>query len=728
MKIPALNIPKPDFSKLLNPFRSLSEFFKNTISLLKIFWNIPFSFYFFTLLLAWIFIAIVHFAYPLPNMIFFPVFLMQFLLGFMPNLFYRRTGRIFTAAGALILSRVSELGQDNNFITLSGLFTGAISGIFLREIFSFLVTVDTTQETDPVRRILALNRPTMQVGTLMENLNFGVIIFILALTGERLVVLFNGPYLKGLGFLATMYFQGVSSRTAFSFSVNILASLIFPLLYIMLEERTSPETNKPYNHWVMGLVAGFISNFLLIFIQYKYNIHFFNRVKYQNLIGFLSSASSSSWILAILLSFFIFLVMNKKGIWRNSTRRIIIFLLVSGGILSLPLFDVSFQVIFSFALLVMLYFYLFKSIKIKLIKYIFLMSIIVILPLFLFFIYRVNATNEKSNPQTLPKMTEKNAPAKPFFIGNLIKANYYQTRLDELKFLYTDNKLKSFATNRYSSNKAAIDFFKPHPLFGNGVGSFKLILKDKDPEEKKYPLAKNSAPSLVIGILNDVGLMGSLAIGLWIFMQLIYRKNLTHSLFLIIPFMLDYQINHPDSAFIGIILLSLSSSKLKEKKWIRISNTFIIGMATLFFIHSLFEVNLEPRGPAFRKFKTGKYQLFASEEYKNIHGIQYHVFRGKVMLALAEKTLNFPLMVDDTTLKNKININVIILDAEFQELKKININIFKNILTPVRINLPQESKYVMIDPVNDQRHSIVFNDDLPYCIPVKNFTFLNSIH
>lgn len=74
----------------------------------------------------------------------------QFLFGFIPNLYHRKTGRIFTMAGALILPGLLY-EKTAIFGSLSGLFAGAIFGIFLRQYISTFHT-QTVNEDDPIFR------------------------------------------------------------------------------------------------------------------------------------------------------------------------------------------------------------------------------------------------------------------------------------------------------------------------------------------------------------------------------------------------------------------------------------------------------------------------------------------------------------------------------------------------------------------------------------------------
>ncbi|EMY13651.1 hypothetical protein LEP1GSC043_4632 [Leptospira weilii str. Ecochallenge] len=74
----------------------------------------------------------------------------QFLFGFIPNLYHRKPGRMFTMAGALILPGLLY-EKTAMFNSLSGLFAGATFGIFLRQYISTFHT-QTVNEEDPIFR------------------------------------------------------------------------------------------------------------------------------------------------------------------------------------------------------------------------------------------------------------------------------------------------------------------------------------------------------------------------------------------------------------------------------------------------------------------------------------------------------------------------------------------------------------------------------------------------
>ncbi|MGQ2872634.1 hypothetical protein ACT533_19045, partial [Leptospira santarosai] len=189
----------------------------------------------------------------------------QFLFGFIPNLYHRKTGRIFTMAGALILPGLLY-DKTAIFGSLSGLFAGAIFGIFLRQYISTFHT-QTVNEDDPIFRFFYINRPYKSSLPFHQNPKTGILIFLALLLLERFFIYFNAPPFKGFGILDTVYLPGISSRYAFGLSLDFLGSWALPVLYFLAEESSSHESDSPVKYWRQGLFTGLFLNIILFLIQ-----------------------------------------------------------------------------------------------------------------------------------------------------------------------------------------------------------------------------------------------------------------------------------------------------------------------------------------------------------------------------------------------------------------------------------------------------------------------------
>ncbi len=295
---------------------------------------LPLSTILFCFFVSYYWTKIFHFSHPFPKDEFFGILFLQFAFGFLPNFFSRKTGRILTVVGAMILVRLSSFaGTGFDISTLNGLFFGAICGISFREVvLEFLGRRDSqvsTKESDFFRKLMATNPPPSDKKKIFLDIQFAIILFLMALTLERFLTYFNAPFLKGFGILETMYLPDISSKSAFSLSMKTIDSLIFPLLYFFCEERTSPQTSPPYSHWLVGVSIGLTINIVALFSQNFHSMKIFSANSNESLIanramGLFRDSGSSSWIIPTLLSFFSWRVLNKKGEWRTSTKSIII--------------------------------------------------------------------------------------------------------------------------------------------------------------------------------------------------------------------------------------------------------------------------------------------------------------------------------------------------------------------------------------------------------------------
>lgn len=281
--------------------------------------------------------------------------------------------------------------------------------------------------------------------------------------------------------------------------------------------------------------------------------------------------------------------------------------------------------------------------------------------------------------------------------------------------------------NRITFSEIAIKVFSKNILFGNGVGSFIPVLHDKSYTENKKFTIMDSAPSLYLGLLSEVGLIGVVVILLWLITSTIGRKLKYLPLFLILPFFIGYQVVHPDGAFVSIFLILAISPNVKlYKKTEIISVILIYGFSVLFILHSLFKINKEGQITDFRYKELHSHQLLAYEKNKKGFNLTYHIFKGKTIWTLINPSqTKVTVFLDNSTSKTSLNQKWSLLDQGGNILESKNILVQKNSHLSIWFS-NKIAKYIQVEELNSKNETRRYGDT-PFCIPTTQFNTINQI-
>lgn len=677
---------------------------------------LPLSTILFSVLVSYYWIKIFHFSHPFPKEEFFGTLFLQFAFGFLPNFISRKTGRILTITGAMIFVRLSSsAGVGFDIPTLNGLFFGAICGISFREIIlEFLGRRDSQvspKESDFFRKLLVVNPPPSNKKNILLDIQFAIIVFLIVLTLERFITYFNAPFLKGFGVLETMYLPDISSKSAFALSMKTIDSLIFPLLYFFCEERTSPQTSSPYSHWGLGLSIGLLINLVVLFSQNFYSMKIFSANTNESLsvnrtMGLFRDSGSSSWIIPTLLSFFIWRITQKKGEWRTSTKLIILFSLLVVSILAGLKQGRAYWAILFITIFIILMIFIYRKIQNKILKIAFSPIVIAVFCVSIFLFVKIGTKFQSKT--SVDRISEN--------LGTLFEKN-----------AKIESSLTKIDPNRFPLSVIAIHLFSKNIFFGNGTGSFILALYDKSIVPKKTFAMIDSAPSLYLGLLSEVGLFGTIIICLWLINSSIGRKSKSHLYLLILPFLIGYQIVHPDGAFFALFFILAVSPNVKSYRNFEIISVILIFCLSAFFIvHSLFVVNLEGKVPDFRKEKIFANQLSAYEKSKSAGGKRYHVFKSKTAWALQnQENLLISVFLDSSTSKLTIKQRWAILDEKWAVLKTKEIQVSKPAPINFKIESSKKAKYIQVEELSEKGENL-FKNQIPFCIQESQFNQKNQ--
>ncbi len=682
--------------------------------------NLPFLTLIFCFFVAYYWIKIYRFSHPFPKGEFYGILFLQFCFGFIPNFISRKTGRIFVAAGAMILVRLSSHANTGfDIATLNGLFFGAISGICFREIFlEYLGRRDSalsSKETDFFRRLLVLNPPPASKKNIFLDIQFAIIFFLMTLTFERFITYFNAPYLKGFGILETMYMPGISSKTAFALSMKTIDSLIFPLLYFFCEERTSPQMSAPQAHWLTGISIGLTVNLLVVFSQAFYSLKIFTgntnlSVSADRTTGLFRDSGSSSWIIPTLLFLFAWRILTKKGEWRISTKGIVLIGLFLIAILAGLKQGRAYWIIFLLTFFAISLILIYGKIKNKILKASFFPALLFIIVLYVFIM---------------------------IVLGNILNPNSAISRIgSHLELILLEgadiqSAWMQIDQNRVTFSIIALDVFSENIFFGNGVGSFILALNDKFFTAGKSFSIVDSAPSLYLGLLSEIGLVGTLVVVLWVVNSLIGRRSKLQILFLLLPCLIGYQVVHPDGAFVAIFLiLAVSPTVTEYRKLEIVSVILILGFSVFFILNSMFAINKEEKGPDFRRAKLKMYQLSAYEKNnlakKANYNVNYHVFKGKTAWSVkGGPDLAITVFLDKSTSKQSITQRWSLLDENWEEIESKNIRVSQKYFYSFQLSNRTNSKYIQVEEL-DKKGNILKYGEIPFCLLAPQFNGKNQ--
>jgi hypothetical protein len=409
-----------------------------------------------------------RFCHPFPKSEFYITLVIQFLIPFASYIISPRLGRIMTVICALLLVRVAPIiGMQSPFITLMGVFLGGVFGNFTRETITYLRNRKSNLQNTDTEYLPLLTNPL-----------FLLISFLLILTLDRFLILFNAPYLKGFGILETMYVKGVSSKEAFALSMETLTHLLFPLLYFYSEELREDDKTETRKDWKLGALIGLGIHFGIMLLQIFWNRNFLATntnlsLEANRVMGLFRDSGSSTWIIPILCFIFYKSLPEKDiiGSWSltfinrriSSKTRSKDLLPKKKYFLLLPIIAIQFILApyqgrgFWLLLLVGIAFLLYSIWKEKRerLPRINRLWVIGTFSLFLIILYQIPRTTNSTFDRLLQ------IPVK--FIST-VQAG--------------DNPLLAVDSQRYYFNLAAWKVFLQNPFFGDGVGSFVVNLKD----------------------------------------------------------------------------------------------------------------------------------------------------------------------------------------------------------------------------------------------------------
>ena len=597
------------------------------------------------------------------------VFFVQFAAGFAANLYSRRSGRITVIAGALVFPGIIPFLSSPEATFPVGLFSGAVVGIIIREaIIPFFV--DESVAADPFGRWIKKNFAALGQLSIKNHALTGLFVFFVAIILERIVIYFNAPFIKGFGMSDFMYMPGISSRHALGLSLDIIVGLLFPVFYFILETRKSSAANPPWREWYHGLVAGFIINGIVKVIQSMDP-------------DFLSSGHGSVnlWIMAVVGS--VFLRDLYHAGWSKMFR-----MLLTVSVLTVLYFigkqaEPFFAIITTMVLIFLLLEIVWNS----------------FIPLW--------------------KKAAGVAGAAIILGGVLFALNIYgRAYLPEIALKAGDSFSKENIGAMVSANKSVLDKLSGKMIFGAGTGTVAL--------EPALNAVRHKI-LLPFIILYNTGLAGFVTILMWV-MFTTYRKQSVFPLFLagLISFA-GYSSSAPESLFLILLLLLVYPDKKNTARLYGFFNAFIAGFSVLFLIHSLYDVNLEARGPAFRKKVTGKYQLSATEKIYHPAGFYYYRFTGKAAWKAGGRMIRPGVFLENTSSNDFVMQKWSVLNAEMEVISSKTVKILKNRASAEAMGMTAESYYFMIEELDRHGNVRKFGKE-PYGIAVSRFGGINEIY
>lgn len=527
-----------------------------------------------------------RYSFPYPLVEYLSVFFPLFLLGFLPNFLYRRWGRIFTICFGILFVRFGALTGALTTIpewtSLHPLLWGAILGILSREHFLIFMgrgkqTADISDK-DPIRRRLALNpSPGQKLPYWMEP-DIWMVFFLSILVIERTLQYFPWSFETGINFADGFFIKGLSYREAFGLTWMYWDNIVPVIWYIFTEERCSSDLDNPNKHWIIGLTIGYLIQAVIILEQTFLNPNLLmmatgESLKVGRVAGLWRDSGSASWIIPTLGLYLAWKVWERRGIWRESSRRMLsIFILLITGILGLKL-GKTFWLAYGAGLFgFLIYFVLSKILHPNdWIQGAFRTFVFVLILSFGFSLLWFG-----ENQKLVPALSHA---------SSLLKKTISGEKLDDLDY-------------RSKLMNASMDLWKDSKFFGNGFGSMIVHLKDlKSPiQERPRNNFVDTPANFYLGWLGETGILGCLLLAIYVFLKTYIAQNAKYLLLLVIPFMTGYQITHADGAFVVFFLLSgtriieNSRSKLLSKVDLMkiIWMVFAIGISLHYLVFAIF--------------------------------------------------------------------------------------------------------------------------------------------
>ena len=639
-------------------------------------------------LIGYYFTVFFRFCHPFPKSEFYITLGIQFVIPFVAYLISSRFGRLMTIICALLLVRIAPIsGMQSPLITLMGVFLGGVIGIFTRETITYFRSRKSNLQNTDTKYLPLLANPV-----------FLLILFLLVLTLDRFLILFNAPYLKGFGILETMYVKGVSSKEAFALSMETITHLLFPLLYFYAEELREEDKPEIRNDWKLGAFIALGINIGIMLLQIFWNRNFLATntnlsLEANRVMGLFRDSGSSTWIVPILCFLFCKDLLSKKKYFP-------LFLIIAIQFILAPYQGRGFWLLLLAGIVFLLY-SIWKENR-KRIPSVNRPWVILAFSLFLIILYQIPRTTDS----TFDKLLQI-----PIKFTSMVQAG--------------DNPLLAVDSQRYYFNLAAWKVFLQSPIFGDGVGSF--IVNLKDPTLGLFiPENKIDNPSLLMGILSEIGIVGLILIMLYVVVTVSIRENLSLLILFLLSLSFGYHIVQPDGGFVVLLVLFVGfKERIKVDPDYKIRITMII-LILFTILHSVFQVIRQDRLPEFRKAKISAYQLLSYEQNRGDVNNQYHIFKGKTIWTLAGADgIELDAFLDNSTSKKTLRQKWTVLDKNRKPISDLEITIEKNKSNLNLFRIPDNGYYLQVEEL-DEKGKPQHYGDVPFCIPVIHFTEKNE--
>jgi len=575
---------------------------------------------------------------------FLPAFLLQCLFGFLPQLYSRRFGRIFTAIGAILLSRVSWIVDPSlpfHLTDLVGLFVGSIFGILFREILLVLSgsgEVPLPKQSDLIVTQWMIRNPiSLKQGSLFFQTPFYFLYWLLILMLCALLQGFGFSFLKGMGLPEFQYLPGISSRVFLSVPTIHYLSISLPILYFFAEERFASSNNKESikRHLLFGIAIGFLIQLFVTWIQSSYLITFLssgsnNSIPAGRFPGLFIDSGSSSWLLPTLaLTFMIFLYMKVE----KTKERIGLFLifLLFFIVSSLGMHQAkAFWVIWLVNGFVLLIWVLTKKFIIKT-KILWIVRVGIFFLLLFMLTFVMWAFSKIDSVAVLQDLGNR-------FLN-------FQSAL----FLSKDiSAFKELDKTRFELIQISIENIGKAFWFGNGIGSLPILLRDPSQIGDHFGnIVIDVPPNFILALFHDFGIFGTLFTLMMVILFVWERFTHLGFLLLMVPFLFGLQVQHSDGAFIAMFLLfypivdmSGKIRLLRLKNWFRYMVLILaIGIPLHYILLYTQDFPAMGFGADFRREKLGSYQIQAAVFATDL--VSDHEFHGNQFEWRLAKETNF---------------------------------------------------------------------------------------
>lgn len=563
----------------------------------------------------------------------------QFLAGLVPNLHHRKSGRIFTAAFALLSPGLLLYGEGG-YLYLSALFSGAIFGIFLRQYVSTFYG-HTTNDDDPVLRYFYINRPYKNSLEFTKNPRTAFLSLAVFLLLDRLLAYFGTDPLTSWVLQDTEYSAGISSKYAFALTLDGIGAWFSAFLYFWAEETSSHDTDPPGKHWRTGVTAGFTGNLILGAIQacapqtdFPFTA---GNAETFGVSGFFPDSASFGIGMPILYGFFLYQIHSRN--WRRFSR-----ILLTGAVLLALGLAGKFQstsywllLVFQTSLVVGLAYQ--RSFRNPIWKYSFLPLLILGTISVLTGLYFIGGMDWAFTPWQVLHEDASNAWAKGKGLSKM------------LELFWKDGWIQTLS---------AWNWWKEAPVFGQGMGAFALHWIESGPRAG-YPPAglQDFGLSSWVYLLSDGGILFFLLFFAWVGIEAYTRSTYWYLplLFFPVTFFEPWTGGAGILGFLMIWFLSTlgASTRTFPKWWIVPAFNLvclIFGLSIL--AKSFVQLSSKLQGPEFRYEERKTYQLSAKAKNLEKLGARFHQFRSGTAWVLGDKgNINLRVALEEAPKQNQ---------------------------------------------------------------------------